>query len=98
MGPAQSLIGSRSPPERLNTQSRTGRWTVLGGRLPPYQTDGDMLVHYHFLSAGFAPPLGLKDMNLVDAAATTSRMPMPMLGVIRNHLRAAIAQQSEDVH
>jgi 3-hydroxyisobutyrate dehydrogenase-like beta-hydroxyacid dehydrogenase len=73
---------------------------VLTGTLfgaPIYQTYGDILVNDRFRPAGFAAPLGLKDMNLVDAAATASGVPMPVLGVIRDHLRAAIAQQGEDV-
>jgi len=41
--------------------------------------------------------LGLKDMNLVDAAAGTLRAPMPVLGVVRDHLRTAIAQDGPDV-
>jgi 3-hydroxyisobutyrate dehydrogenase-like beta-hydroxyacid dehydrogenase len=73
---------------------------VLTGTLfgaPIYQTYGDILVEDRFRPAGFAAPLGLKDMNLVDAAASASRVPMPVLGVIRDHLRAAIAQEGEDI-
>jgi len=73
---------------------------VLTGTLfgaPVYQTYGEILVEDRFRPAGFAAPLGLKDMNLVDAAATASRVPMPVLGVVRDHLRAAIAQEGEDV-
>jgi len=73
---------------------------VLTGTLfgaPVYQTYGDILVEDRFHPAGFAAPLGLKDMNLVDAAATASRVPMPVLGIIRDHLRAAIAQEGEDI-
>jgi 3-hydroxyisobutyrate dehydrogenase-like beta-hydroxyacid dehydrogenase len=73
---------------------------VLTGTLfsaPVYQTYGDILVNDRFHPAGFAAPLGLKDMNLVDAAATASHTPMPVLGILRDHLRAAIAQEGEDV-
>jgi len=73
---------------------------VLTGTLfgaPVYQTYGDILVEDRFHPAGFAAPLGLKDMNLVDAAATASRVPMPVLGIIRDHLRAAIAQEGEEI-
>lgn len=73
---------------------------VLTGTLfgaPVYQTYGDILVEDRFRPAGFAAPLGLKDMNLVDAAATASRVPMPVLGVVRDHLRAVIAQEGDDV-
>ncbi len=73
---------------------------VLTGTLfdaPVYKTYGEMLVEDRFKPAGFAAPLGLKDMNLVDAAAGASRTPMPVLGVVRDHLRAAIAQGGEDI-
>lgn len=73
---------------------------VLTGTLfgaPIYQTYGEILVNDRFRPAGFAAPLGLKDMDLADAAATASRVPMPLLGIIRDHLRAAIAQEGEDI-
>ncbi len=69
--------------------------TLFGA--PVYRTYGDILVEDRFRPAGFAAPLGLKDMNLVDAVATASRVPMPVLGVVRDHLRAAIAQEGEDI-
>jgi 3-hydroxyisobutyrate dehydrogenase-like beta-hydroxyacid dehydrogenase len=73
---------------------------VLTGTLfnaPVYKTYGEMLVEQRFTPAGFAAPLGLKDMNLVDTVAGRLRTPMPLLGVVRDHLRAAIAQEGEDV-
>ena len=73
---------------------------VLTGTLfgaPVYQTYGDILVNDRFRPAGFPAPLGLKDMNLVDAAATASRVPMPVLGAVRDHLRAVIAQDGEEI-
>jgi len=73
---------------------------VLTGTLfgaPVYKTYGEILVEDRFTPAGFAAPLGLKDMNLVDAAAGTLRTPMPVLGVVRDHLRTAIAQDGPNV-
>lgn len=73
---------------------------VLTGTLfgaPVYETYGEILAQDRFRPAGFSAPLGLKDMNLVDAAATASQVPMPLLGVVRDHLRAAIAQEGEDI-
>ena len=80
--------------------SRDTLLEVLTGTLfgaPVYQTYGDILVEDRFHPAGFAAPLGLEDMNLVDAAATASRVPMPVLGVIRDHLRTTIAQEGEEI-
>jgi 3-hydroxyisobutyrate dehydrogenase-like beta-hydroxyacid dehydrogenase len=73
---------------------------VLTGTLfnaPIYHTYGELLVEDRFRPAGFAAPLGLKDMNLADSAATAARVPMPALGVVRDHLRAAIAMEGEDI-
>lgn len=73
---------------------------VLTGTLfgaPVYQTYGMILVEDRFRPAGFAAPLGLKDMTLADAAATRYRAPMPLLGIVRDHLRATIAVEGEDV-
>ncbi|MEG3082366.1 NAD(P)-dependent oxidoreductase [Sphingomonas sp. PB2P12] len=73
---------------------------VLTGTLfnaPIYQTYGDILVEDRFHPAGFAAPLGLKDMTLADTAATSLRAPMPILGIVRDHLRSVIASEGEDV-
>ena len=73
---------------------------VLTGTLfgaPIVHTYGDMLVGDHFRPAGFPAPLGLKDMNLADAAATAARVPMPLLSIVRDHLRATIAQHGDDI-
>jgi len=73
---------------------------VMTGTLfdaPIYRTYGAFLVEDRFRPAGFTAPLGLKDMGLVDAAATAARVPMPLLGIVRDHLRAAIAIEGEDV-
>lgn len=73
---------------------------VLTGTLfgaPIYQTYGDILVEDRFRPAGFAAPLGLKDMTLADTAATSLRAPMPILGIVRDHLRSVIASEGDDV-
>ena len=47
--------------------------------------------------AGFPALLGLKDMNLVAEAAGGARVPMPLLGVIRDHLLQTIGSEGDDV-
>lgn len=79
---------------------RRAMFEVLTGTLfnaPIYHTYGELLLEDRFRPAGFAAPLGLKDMNLADAAATSARVPMPVLGVVRDHLRAAIATEGDDI-
>lgn len=73
---------------------------ILTGTLfnaPVYQTYGDILLRESFEPAGFAATLGLKDMNLVDAAAMASRVHMPFLSVLRTQLVAAIARHGDAV-
>jgi 3-hydroxyisobutyrate dehydrogenase-like beta-hydroxyacid dehydrogenase len=80
--------------------SRDDMLQVLLGTLfgsPVYQVYGEILVADRFCPAGFTAPLGLKDMSLVDAAATASGVPMPVLGVMRDHLRSTIACNGPDI-
>jgi 3-hydroxyisobutyrate dehydrogenase-like beta-hydroxyacid dehydrogenase len=64
---------------------------------PVYHTYGDILLHERFEPPAFAAPLGLKDMNLADSAALSSRVSMPFLGVLRAQLLATIARYGEKV-
>jgi 3-hydroxyisobutyrate dehydrogenase-like beta-hydroxyacid dehydrogenase len=73
---------------------------VLTGTLfdsPVYRTYGAILVGEKFKPAGFAAPLGLKDMRLAAQAADHLRVPMPLLSVLRDHLLQTIAQDGEDI-
>ena len=73
---------------------------VLTGTLfdsPVYRNYGGALVEGRFKPAGFAAPLGLKDMRLVGQSAEALRVPMPVLNVLRDHLLQTIAVQGEDV-
>ena len=58
---------------------------------------GPILAGEKFKPAGFAAPLGLKDMRLVGQSAEALRVPMPLLSLLRDHLLQAIAQEGEDV-
>lgn len=69
--------------------------TLFGA--PAYQIYGDIMVRDAFRPAGFAAPLGLKDMNLVSEAATEARVPMPTLSVLRDHLMATVAREGEEI-
>ena len=73
---------------------------VLTGSLfdsPIYRVYGPILAEGKFKPAGFAAPLGLKDMRLVGQSAEALRVPMPLLSLLRDHLLQAIAQEGEDV-
>ena len=73
---------------------------VLTGTLfdsPAYRTYGAILAAERFRPAGFAAPLGLKDMRLVAQSAEALRVPMPLLSLLRDHLLQTIAQEGEDI-
>jgi len=73
---------------------------VLLGTLfdsPIYRVYGPILAADKFRPAGFAAPLGLKDMRLAAQSADALRVPMPLLSVLRDHLLQTIAQQGDDI-
>jgi 3-hydroxyisobutyrate dehydrogenase-like beta-hydroxyacid dehydrogenase len=73
---------------------------VLTGTLfdaPVYRTYGTILAEEKFRPAGFAAPLGLKDMRLVSQSAEVERVPMPLLSLLRDHLLQTIATEGEDI-
>jgi 3-hydroxyisobutyrate dehydrogenase-like beta-hydroxyacid dehydrogenase len=73
---------------------------VLTGTLfdaPLFRNYGKLLVDGRFKPAGFAAPLGLKDMRLAAQSAEKLRVPMPLLSLLRDHLVQTIAVEGEDV-
>jgi 3-hydroxyisobutyrate dehydrogenase-like beta-hydroxyacid dehydrogenase len=73
---------------------------VLTGTLfdaPVFRNYGAILLHERYRPAGFAAPLGLKDMRLVGQSAETLRVPMPVLNVVRDHLLQTIALEGEQI-
>jgi 3-hydroxyisobutyrate dehydrogenase-like beta-hydroxyacid dehydrogenase len=73
---------------------------VLLGTLfdsPVYRVYGPILAGEKFKPAGFAAPLGLKDMRLAAQSADALHVPMPLLSVLRDHLLQTIAQEGEDI-
>jgi 3-hydroxyisobutyrate dehydrogenase-like beta-hydroxyacid dehydrogenase len=80
--------------------SKAALLEVLRGTMfdaPVYKNYGEILVEERYRPAGFTAPLGLKDMRLMAAAAEATRVPMPFLGVIRDHLLATVASEGDDV-
>jgi 3-hydroxyisobutyrate dehydrogenase-like beta-hydroxyacid dehydrogenase len=68
--------------------------TLFGS--PLVRTYGAILAAGEFRPAGFAAPLGLKDMRLVAQAAEAQRVPMPLLNVLRDHLLQTLATEGAD--
>jgi 3-hydroxyisobutyrate dehydrogenase-like beta-hydroxyacid dehydrogenase len=64
---------------------------------PVYKNYGAILVGEKFRPAGFAAPLGLKDMRLAREAADGVGITMPVLAVLDAHLRETIARDGPDI-
>jgi len=58
---------------------------------PAYKIYGKIIVDESYDTAGFLTRQGLKDLNLVLAAADQARVPMPSANVVRDRLLGAIA-------
>jgi 3-hydroxyisobutyrate dehydrogenase-like beta-hydroxyacid dehydrogenase len=73
---------------------------VITGTLfdaPVFRTYGPIVAEQRFKPAGFAAPLGLKDMRLAGEAAEALRVPMPILSVLRDRLLQLIAQEGDEI-
>jgi 3-hydroxyisobutyrate dehydrogenase-like beta-hydroxyacid dehydrogenase len=58
---------------------------------PAYKIYGKIMVDESYDKAGFMTLQGLKDLNLVLAAADQARVPMPSANNVRDRLLGAIA-------
>jgi len=62
---------------------------------PIYKTYGDLIIQEKFEPAGFAVPLGHKDIRLVLAAGEQLRVPMPLANILRDRFLTLLAQGQE---
>lgn len=90
---AMTLAQKGGVPKKLFFEVMTGSLFDA----PVYRNYGAVLVEERFRPAGFAAPLGLKDMRLVGQSAETLRVPMPVLNVLRDHLLQTIGVEGEDI-
>jgi 3-hydroxyisobutyrate dehydrogenase-like beta-hydroxyacid dehydrogenase len=59
---------------------------------PVYKTYGGLIAEQKFSPAGFAAPLGQKDIQLALSAAEELRVPMPLASLLRDRFLALLAQ------
>ena len=59
---------------------------------PVYKTYGGLLADGKYEPAGFAAPLGLKDIRLTLAAAEELRVPLPLASLLRDRFITLLAQ------
>lgn len=68
---------------------------VMTGTLfaaPAYRTYAEIIAERRFTPAGFALPLGLKDVRLALQAGEAKAIPLPVASLLRDHFIEAIAQ------
>jgi 3-hydroxyisobutyrate dehydrogenase-like beta-hydroxyacid dehydrogenase len=64
---------------------------------PIYKTYGGLIASGRFEPAGFAAPLGQKDIRLVLAAADDLRVPMPLASLLRDRFLTLMAYGGENL-
>lgn len=64
---------------------------------PAYQGYGKLIAESRYTPAGFALPLGYKDIGLALSAADATRVPLPLAGLLRDSLLEALSVGDEDV-
>jgi 3-hydroxyisobutyrate dehydrogenase-like beta-hydroxyacid dehydrogenase len=87
LGEALSLIAHGNIDQRQYLVSLTS--TLFD--TPVYKTYGGLIVSGRFEPAGFAAPLGQKDIRLLLAAAEELRVPMPLASLLRDRFLTLLA-------
>jgi 3-hydroxyisobutyrate dehydrogenase-like beta-hydroxyacid dehydrogenase len=59
---------------------------------PVYKTYGGLIAGEKFQPAGFAAPLGYKDIRLTLAAADDLRVPLPLASLLRDRFLSLLAR------
>jgi 3-hydroxyisobutyrate dehydrogenase-like beta-hydroxyacid dehydrogenase len=64
---------------------------------PVYKISGTLIAERKFEPAGFAAPLGEKDVRLALAAAQALRVPLPLASLVHQRFLRLLARGSETV-
>ncbi len=91
LGEAMALVGKGG----IDRHAYLDILTATLFNAPVYKTYGGLIADEKFTPAGFAAPLGLKDMRLALAAAEELRVPMPLASLLRDRFLALLAQGGE---
>lgn len=87
LGEAMALVGKGGVDLHAYLDLLTS--TLFGA--PVYRTYGGLIVDQKFEPAGFAAPLGLKDIRLVLSAAEDLRVPLPLASLLRDRFLTLLA-------
>ena len=91
LGEAMALVGKGGIDARQYVEILTS--TLFGA--PVYKTYGTLLADRKFDPAGFAAPLGYKDIRLALAAAEDLRVPLPIASLLRDRFLTLFANGGE---
>jgi 3-hydroxyisobutyrate dehydrogenase-like beta-hydroxyacid dehydrogenase len=91
LGEALALIGKAGIDQQRYLEILTS--TLFDA--PIYKTYGGLIVERHFEPAGFAAPLGQKDIRLTLSAAEHLRVPMPLASLLRDRFLTLMAHGGE---
>ena len=91
LGEAMALVGKAG----VNRGQYLDLLTSTLFTAPVYKTYGRLIAEQQFEPAGFAVPLGHKDMRLTLAAAETLRVPMPLASLLRDRFLTLLAHGGE---
>jgi 3-hydroxyisobutyrate dehydrogenase-like beta-hydroxyacid dehydrogenase len=90
---ALALVGKAGIDQRQYLDFLTSTLFVA----PVYKTYGSLIIEKKFQPAGFAAPLGLKDVRLALAAGETLRVPLPLASLIRDRFLTLLARGGESL-
>ena len=91
LGEALALVAKAN----INQQQYLEFLTSTLFEAPIYKTYGALIADGRFVPAGFAAPLGQKDIRLVLAAAEDLRVPMPVASLLRDRSLNLLAHGGE---
>jgi len=87
LGEAMALVGKGGVDQKVYLDILTS--TLFNA--PVYKTYGTLIAEKKFEPAGFAAPLGQKDIRLALAAAEALRVPMPIASLLRDRFLTLLA-------
>lgn len=88
LGEAMALVGKAG----VDPHAYVDMLTSTLFNAPVYKTYGGLIADRKFTPAGFAAPLGLKDIRLALAAGDALRVPMPVASLLRDRFLTLLAQ------
>jgi 3-hydroxyisobutyrate dehydrogenase-like beta-hydroxyacid dehydrogenase len=93
LGEAMALVGKAGIDQHEYIEFLTS--TLFAA--PVYKTYGKLIAEKKFEPAGFAAPLGLKDVRLALAAGEQFRVPLPLASLIRDRFLTLLARGGDSL-